>query len=176
MALSQFLSLIRVPFIPFNLCPCSGQFECQIFYLPFADFAIKIHSEQSRLGSTLKSPSSFVLFLLEVLVLVLPHLLVRFWDRLFFCLCAINLLTKEGLLLDHAAIPAPSSSPRPSPSPLSLSPPCLSRMRCFAVSMHSSALLFAHKLIVRLSKASLHPHRISHNAQLAHPAFHTMLD
>lgn len=57
----------------------------------------------------------------------------------------------------------------------SLSPPCLSRMRCFAVSMHSSALLFAHKLIVRLSKASLHPHRISHHAQLAHPAFHTML-
>lgn len=121
MALSQFLSLIRVPFIPFNLCPCCGQFECQIFYLPFADFAIKIHSEQSRLGSTLKSPSSFVLFLLEVLVLVLPHLLVRFWDRLFFCLCAINLLTKEGLLLDHAAIPAPSSSPLPSPSSLSIS-------------------------------------------------------
>lgn len=101
-------------FIPFNLCPCCGQFECQIFYLPFADFAIKIHSEQSRLDSTLKSPSSFVLF--EVLVLVLPHLLVRFWDRLFFCLSAINLLTKEGLLLDHAAIPAPSSSPRPPPS------------------------------------------------------------
>lgn len=128
-------------------------------------------AESTRLDSKV----AFVLFLLEVLVLVLPHLLVRFWDRLFFCLCAINLLTKEGLLLDHAAIPAPSSSPRPSPSPLSLSPPCLSRMRCFAVSMHSSALLFAHKLIVRLSKASLHPHLTSRSTGAPRLPYHASL-
>lgn len=83
----------------------AGNSSVKSFLFAFCRFRNK---NPQRLESSLKSSSSSSS---PCSTYVVARERERERESACFCLCAINLLTKEGLLLDHAAIPAASSLP-----------------------------------------------------------------